>query len=86
MTDPAVNGRVVDLIPANIEAAESFLQENRQGPDRILEHLNNARPRPLSPNYLQVSTIQQEMMQAIFSGTPVEEAVTTACSEIESLN
>jgi multiple sugar transport system substrate-binding protein len=86
MTDPAVNGRVVDLIPANIEAAESFLAENRQGPDKILEHLTNARPRPLSPNYLQVSTIQQEMMQAIFSGTPVQDAVAAACSEIDELN
>ena len=86
MTDPAVNGRVVDLIPANIEAADNFLTENREGPERILEHLNNARPRPLSPNYLQVSTIQQEMMQAIFSGTPVEDAVAAACQEIESLN
>jgi ABC-type glycerol-3-phosphate transport system substrate-binding protein len=86
MTDPAVNGRVVDLIPANVEAADNFLQENRQGPDKILEHLNNARPRPLSPNYLQVATIEQEMMQTIFSGTPVEDAVAAACSEIESLN
>lgn len=86
MTDPAVNGRVVDLIPANIEAADAFLKENREGPDKILEHLNNARPRPLSPNYLQVSTIQQEMLQAIFSGTPVQDAVTAACSEIENLN
>ena len=86
MTDPEVNGRVVDLIPANIEAADNFLTENREGPERILEHLNNARPRPLSPNYLQVSTIQQEMMQAIFSGTPVEDAVAVACQEIESLN
>lgn len=86
MTDPAVNGRVVDLIPANIEAAGTFLKENRKDPDTIIEHLTNARPRPLSPNYLQVSTIEQEMVQAIFSGTPVQDAVTAACSEIENLN
>jgi ABC-type glycerol-3-phosphate transport system substrate-binding protein len=86
MTDPEVNGRVVDLIPANIQAAEQFLQENRKGPEKILEHLNNARPRPLSPNYLEVSTVEQEMMQAIFSGTPVQDAVAAACEEIDSLN
>ena len=82
MTDPAVNGRVVDLIPANIEAANAFLRENRRGPELILEHLNNARPRPLSPVYLEVSTIQQRMMQAIFSGTPVADAAAAACDAI----
>lgn len=86
MTDPNVNGRVVDLIPANVEAAQNFLQENRKGPEKILEHLNNARPRPLSPNYLQVSTVEQEMMQAIFSGTPVADAAATACQKIDELN
>jgi multiple sugar transport system substrate-binding protein len=86
MTDPAVNGRVVDLIPANKEAAQAFLEANRTGPDRIMEHLNNARPRPLSPNYLQVSTIQQEMMQAIFSGTPAADAAAAACEQIDELN
>jgi len=85
LTDPSVNGRVVDLIPANIEAADSFLAETRKGPDRILEHLNNARPRPLSPNYLQVSDIEQDMMQAIFSGTSVSTATANACREIEAL-
>ena len=86
MTDPKVNGRVVDLVPANKEAAEAFLAENRKGPDQIMEHLNNARPRPLSPNYLQVSTIEQEMVQAIFAGTPVADAVDAACQEIDDLN
>lgn len=86
MTDPAVNGRVVDLIPANVEAADAFLTANRAGPELIIEHLNNARPRPLSANYLEVSTVQQEMMQAIYSGTPVEEAVAAACTEIDALN
>jgi ABC-type glycerol-3-phosphate transport system substrate-binding protein len=85
MTDPEVNGRVVDLIPANVEAATAFLEENRSGPELILEHLNNARPRPLSPVYLEVSTIQQEMMQSIFSGTPVQEAADTACEEINEV-
>ncbi len=85
LTSPEVNGKVVDLIPANIEAATAFLNANRLGPDRILEHLNNARPRPLSPEYLQVSTIQQELAQAIFTGTAVEDAVQTACEQINEL-
>ncbi len=85
LTSPEINGQVVDLIPANIEAATTFLEEQRVGPDVILEHLNNARPRPLSPEYLQVSTIEQEMMQALFTGTPVEEAVANACEQIDAL-
>jgi ABC-type glycerol-3-phosphate transport system substrate-binding protein len=85
MTDPAVNGRVVDLIPANIEAAQAFLEENRRDPEIIIEHLNNARPRPLSPVYLEISTIQQEMMQAIFSGTSVADAAAAACNEINEV-
>jgi ABC-type glycerol-3-phosphate transport system substrate-binding protein len=85
LTQPDVNAKVVDLIPANIEAATAFLEETRKGPDLIVEHLNNARPRPLSPEYLQVSTIQQELAQAIFTGTPVEDAVAEACSQINAL-
>ena len=85
LTSPEVNGRVVDLIPANVEAAESFLEENRSRPDVIMEHLERAKPRPLSPQYLQLSTIQQEMVQAIFNGTPVTQATKDACSRIEAL-
>lgn len=85
LTRADVNGRVVDLIPANVEAADAFVNANREGPERILEHLNNARPRPLSPNYLEVSSIEQDMMQAIFSGTPVEDAAAEACTAINSL-
>lgn len=85
LTSKDVNGRVVDLVPANIEAADAFLTANRSGPEKILEHLNNARPRPLSPNYLQVSDIQQDMMQAIFGGTSVEDAAAAACEKINAL-
>ncbi|MFZ4814899.1 MAG: ABC transporter substrate-binding protein [Phototrophicaceae bacterium] len=85
LTSPEINGSVVDLIPANVEAAEAFLTENRVGPDRILEHLNNARPRPLSPQYLEVADVQLDLIQAIFSGTPVAEAAATACDEINEI-
>jgi len=85
MTREDVNGDVVDLIPANVKAASAFLKENRRKPDVILEHLNNAKPRPLSPQYLQVSEIQQNMVQQMLSGTPVEEAAAAACEAIDSL-
>ncbi len=85
LTSPEVNGSVVDLIPANVAAAEPFLEENRIGPDRILEHLNNASPRPLSPVYLEVAEIQMDMVQEMFSGTDVTEAATAACEAIDEL-
>ena len=85
MTREDVNGAVVDLIPANIAAARVFLQKSRRHPDVILQHLNNARPRPLSPHYLQVSEIQQTMVQKILSGTPVPAAAAEACSAIDAL-
>jgi ABC-type glycerol-3-phosphate transport system substrate-binding protein len=85
MTSPEINGQVVQLIPANIEAATKFLQDTRKGPDRILEQLTNARPRPLSPEYLQVSTIEQELMQALVTGTSVNDAVASACDQINAL-
>ena len=55
MTAKEVNGKVVDLIPANVEAATAFLKANRNDPDQIVEHLNNARPRPLVASLPQVS-------------------------------
>lgn len=85
LTDPEVNQKVVDLIPANTEAAEAFLQENRQNPDVIMEHLQNARPRPLAVNYLQVAELEMKMMQQIFDGTPVDQATEDACAAIDGL-
>ena len=86
MTREDVNGAVVDLIPANVNAAKAFLEKSRRHPDVILEHLNNAKPRPLSPQYLQVSEIQQDMVQKFLSGTPVPEAVADACKAIDALS
>src|SRR5690606_30728081 len=51
LTRKDVDGDVVDLIPANVEAARPFLEKNRKGADRIMQHLENAAPRPLSPRY-----------------------------------
>ncbi len=86
LTSPEVNGDVVDLIPANVNAARPFLEENRVGPDRIFEHLNNASPRPLSPNYLQVADIEIDMMQQIFGGeASPQEAADAACERIDAI-
>ena len=86
MTREDVNGAVVDLIPANVAAAKAFLAKSRRRPDVILDHLNNARPRPLSPHYLEVSEIQQTMVQKILSGTPSADAAKEACSAIDALH
>ena len=81
-----INGDVVDLLPANIEAAKAFLKENREGPDQIMEQLKNAMPRPLSARYLEVADIQMTLYQDVFSGANVAEAAERACDEIDALN
>ena len=80
-----VNGDVVDLMPANVAAAEAFVNEKRSGPERILEHLNNAKARPLSPRYLEIAEIQMTLYQDVFSGSDVQSAADGACSEIDAL-
>jgi maltose-binding protein MalE len=85
LTREDVNGKVVDLIPANVKAADAFLAENRSGPDRIMEHLNNATPRPLSPRYLEVSDIQVTLAQDVFAGMDPTEAAAKACAAIDAL-
>ncbi len=80
-----VNGDVVDLIPANVAAAQTFLAENREGPEAILEHLGNAKPRPLSPRYLEIAEIQMTLYQDVFSGANVAEAAAQACADIDGL-
>ncbi|MEM1286718.1 MAG: sugar ABC transporter substrate-binding protein [Pseudomonadota bacterium] len=81
-----VNGDVVDLIPANMAAASTFLTENRVGPGEIIEHLSNAKARPLSARYLEVADIQMTLFQDMFSGANVQEAADAACAEIDALN
>lgn len=86
LTREDVNGKVVDLIPANVKAADAFLKENRKGPDRIMEQLNNAAPRPLSPRYLEVSDIQVTLAQDVFAGMDPKAAAEKACAAIDALN
>ena len=85
LTREDVNGKVVDLIPANVKAADAFLRANRTGPDRILEHLDNAAPRPLSPRYLEVSDIEVTLAQDVFAGMDPKEAAEKACAAIDAL-
>jgi ABC-type glycerol-3-phosphate transport system substrate-binding protein len=85
LTREDVNGKVVDLIPANVKAADAFLRANRTGPERILEHLENAAPRPLSPRYLEVSDIQVTLAQDVFAGMDPREAAEKACAAIDAL-
>lgn len=85
MTREDVNGDVVDLIPANINAAKAFLEENRRGAARIMKYLNNAEARPLSPVYLEVSDAEMAMMQDIYAGVPAQEAADKACKVIDAL-
>jgi ABC-type glycerol-3-phosphate transport system substrate-binding protein len=85
LTRPDVNGSVVDLIPANVEAAKEFLARNRRHPDLIMAHLNNARPRPLSPHYLEVSDIEVTLAQDVLSGKDAEQAARKACTAIDAL-
>jgi ABC-type glycerol-3-phosphate transport system substrate-binding protein len=80
-----VNGAVVDLPPANIKGAKAFLANNRKGPDRIIEYLNNAAPRPLSARYLEVSDIEVTLAQDIYAGVPAKEAAAKACKAIDGL-
>ncbi|SDF02967.1 ABC transporter substrate-binding protein [Limimaricola pyoseonensis] len=85
LTREDVNGDVVDLIPANVAAAESFLAANREGADRIMAHLENAAPRPLSPHYLQIADAQMDLYQDIYSGAEVAAAAEEACARIDQL-
>jgi ABC-type glycerol-3-phosphate transport system substrate-binding protein len=86
MTREDVNGAVVDLIPANVKAAKVFLEANRKGADRIMAHLENAYPRPLSPRYLEVSDIQVTLAQDVYSGMDPKAAAEKACTAIDGLN
>jgi ABC-type glycerol-3-phosphate transport system substrate-binding protein len=85
MTREDVNGAVVDLVPANVKAAETFLKANRKGPDRIMEQLNHAAPRPLSPRYLEVSDIEVTLAQDVYSGMDAQQAAEKACKAIDAL-
>jgi ABC-type glycerol-3-phosphate transport system substrate-binding protein len=76
---------VNSLIPARLDAGQEFIDELRTGTDIIFDTVNNGYPRPLSAVYPQVSQAQQDMMQAIWAGTPVQEAADAAAEEINAI-
>ncbi|WP_287196214.1 sugar ABC transporter substrate-binding protein [Mesorhizobium sp.] len=86
LTREDVNGDVVELVPANMKAAKSFLAANRKGADLIIPHLENASPRPLSPRYLEVADIEVTLAQNVFSGMDPQKAAGKACTAIDALN
>jgi ABC-type glycerol-3-phosphate transport system substrate-binding protein len=86
LTRPDVNGSVVDLLPANVAAAKEFLTKNRKNPDVILQYLSTAKPRPLSPRYLEVSEIENTLVQDVLSGMEIKAAAKKACAAIDQLS
>jgi len=84
-TNKEVQKTINSLTPALRVAGEEFVKEKRRQPEVILETLTSGRPRPISPVYPQVSDIEQQMVQAILSGTPVEEALQKAQRDIEKV-
>ncbi|MGN6099688.1 MAG: ABC transporter substrate-binding protein [Devosia sp.] len=85
LTREDVNGDVVDLIPANVNAAKAFLDKNRKSPDKIMQLLNAAAPRPLSPRYLEVSDIEVTLAQDVYAGKDAAQAAKEACDKINAL-
>lgn len=85
LTREDVNGAVVDLIPANVKAAKTFLAANRKDPDKIMKLLDHAAPRPLSPRYLELSDVEVTLAQDVYGGKDATEAATDACGKIDAL-
>ncbi|MFB0546959.1 MAG: extracellular solute-binding protein, partial [Anaerolineae bacterium] len=80
-----VQKAVSSLIPARLDAGKEFIDEKRQGPDVIFDTVNTGYPRPISPVYPRISDAQTTMMQDIWTGVPVEEAVAGAAEAIEEI-
>jgi ABC-type glycerol-3-phosphate transport system substrate-binding protein len=85
LTREDVNGDVVDLIPANVNAAKSFLAKNRKDPERIMDLLEHAQARPLSPRYLEVSDVEVSLAQDVYGGKDPVAAAKDACGKIDAL-
>ena len=59
--------------------------EKRRGPDIIFNTVNTGMPRPISPVYPRISDVQLDMMQDIWTGKAVDEAVAEAAKKIEEV-
>ena len=85
LSTKTVQKAVGSLIPARLDAGKEFIEEKRRSPDVIFETVNNGMPRPISPVYPRISDVQMDMMQDIWTGTPVDQAVAAAATEIEEV-
>src|SRR5919199_910719 len=72
------------ITPARIDAALQFIRTKRRGGDVLLETIKSGYPRPLSPIYPQISTIEQTMVQNIFLGMSAQKAATKAAQDMDS--
>ena len=74
------------LTPANIEAAQAFLNQKRRLPEIIFQQLTTALYRPIFPRYPDLAEIQRNATTAILLGEKsVEEALKDATQEINAL-
>jgi multiple sugar transport system substrate-binding protein len=72
------------ITPARIDAALQFIRTRRSGGDVLLETIKSGYPRPLSPIYPQISTIEQTMVQNIFLGMSAQKAAVKAAQDMDS--
>ena len=75
---------IASISPARIDAAQSFLASKRIGAPVLLQTLKNGLPRDLSPIYPQISTVEQTMLQNIFTGMSAQQAADKAASDMNS--
>jgi ABC-type glycerol-3-phosphate transport system substrate-binding protein len=85
-TKTEVNKNITMLTPANKEAAEVYLEENRRFPEIIYQQLSTALYRPLVPNYPKIAEIQKNATEkALLGELSTKEALNEAANEINKL-
>jgi maltose-binding protein MalE len=72
------------ITPARLDAALQFIKTQRVGANVLLTTIQTGIPRPLSPIYPQISTIEQTMVQNIFLGMSAQKAADKAASDMDS--
>ena len=85
-TSKETNEKVSSLTPANIKAAQPFLNQKRRSPEIIFQQLTTALYRPIFPRYPDLAEIQRNATTAILLGEKsVEEALKDATQKINAL-
>ncbi|MDK2896725.1 MAG: multiple sugar transport system substrate-binding protein [Candidatus Atribacteria bacterium] len=85
-TSKEINEKVSSLTPANIEAAQAFLNQKRRFPEIIFQQLATALYRPIFPRYPDLAEIQRNATTHILlDQKSVEEALKDATREIDTL-